>query len=153
MQTNSETSLSATECADLRRVAGMMIPASEAFNIPGADDPIIFADIVASLGRDFGHVRSALAALQPLGGRTFADLDDVQGQAAVMALLDRNERAATMLGQAILQCYYRDDRVLTALGHEARSPFPKGHVLDQGDWSLLDVVHSRPRMWRDDRGA
>ena len=36
----------------LRRVAGIMIPASEAFGVPGADDALIFADVVRSLGRD-----------------------------------------------------------------------------------------------------
>jgi hypothetical protein len=53
------------------------------------------------------------------------------------------------LGRAVLQCYYRDDRVLRALGVEPRPPYPRGRVLEQGDWSLLDAVRSRPRMWRD----
>ncbi len=49
--------------------------------------------------------------------------------------------------------YYRDDRVLLALGLEARAPFPKGYTLEQGDWSLLDAVRHRPPLWRDDRPA
>jgi hypothetical protein len=36
-----------------------------------------------------------------------------------------------------------------SLGLEARPPFPKGHTLEQGDWSLLDPVRSRPKLWRD----
>ena len=36
-----------------------------------------------------------------------------------------------------------------SLGLEPRAPFPKGHVLEQGDWSLLEAVRGRPRMWRD----
>jgi hypothetical protein len=51
----------------------------------------------------------------------------------------------------IVGAYYRADRVLLALGHEARAPFPKGYVLEQGDWSLLDVVRGRKPFWRDDR--
>lgn len=57
------------------------------------------------------------------------------------------------LGRVILGAYYRDDRVLLALGLEARAPFPKGYVLEQGDWSLLDTVRRRPAFWRDDRAA
>jgi hypothetical protein len=53
------------------------------------------------------------------------------------------------LSRAVLQCYYRDDRVIRSLGMEPRPPFPKGHVLEQGDWSLLDPVRTRPKMWRD----
>ena len=49
----------------------------------------------------------------------------------------------------MLQCYYRDDRVMRALGLDPRPPYPKGRVLEQGDWSLLDAVRGRPRMWRD----
>jgi hypothetical protein len=48
----------------------------------------------------------------------------------------------------VLQCYYRDDRVMRALGQEPRSPFPKGHVVEQGDWSLLDPVKNRAPFWR-----
>jgi hypothetical protein len=49
----------------------------------------------------------------------------------------------------ILQCYYRDDRVMRSLELEPRPPFPKGHTLEQGDWSLLDAVRGRAKMWRD----
>jgi len=35
-----------------------------------------------------------------------------------------------------------------ALGLEARPPFPKGYVLEQGDWSLLDAVRKRAPFWR-----
>jgi hypothetical protein len=51
-----------------------------------------------------------------------------------------------------IDCYYRDDRVVRSLGLEPRAPYPKGHVLEQGDWSLLDAVRGRPRMWRDVEG-
>jgi hypothetical protein len=41
------------------------------------------------------------------------------------------------LTRVVLQCYYRDDRVVRSLGLEPRPPHPKGHVLEDGDWSLL----------------
>ncbi len=59
--------------------------------------------------------------------------------------------AAAALSRTVLQCYYRDDRMLLSLGHEPSPPFPRGNVLPQGDWSLLDVVRGRPQFWRDDR--
>ena len=52
------------------------------------------------------------------------------------------------LVRVVLLCYYRDDRVMRSLGQEPRAPFPKGHVVEQGDWSLLDPVRKRPRMYR-----
>jgi hypothetical protein len=66
-----------------------------------------------------------------------------------MTLLSREGPEMIALGRAVLQCYYRDDRVFHALGIEQRAPYPKGRVLEQGDWSLLDAVRGRPRLWRD----
>jgi hypothetical protein len=56
--------------------------------------------------------------------------------------------AAATLIRVVLQCYYRDDRVLRSLNLELRPPFPKGYALEQGDWSLLDPVKARPPTWR-----
>ena len=52
------------------------------------------------------------------------------------------------LVRVVLLCYYRDDRVMRSLGQEVRPPFPMGHVVEQGDWSLLDPVRARPPMYR-----
>jgi hypothetical protein len=52
------------------------------------------------------------------------------------------------LSRVVLLCYYRDDRVMRSLGQEPRPPFPKGHVVEQGDWSLLDPVKRRAPFYR-----
>ena len=38
---------------------------------------------------------------------------------------------------------------MESLGMEARPPFPKGYEVEQGDWSLLDPVRARPKMYRE----
>jgi len=141
--------LSPAESRDLRCIAGMMIPASTEFGVPGADDAIIFADIVQSLGRDLGDVREALRGLAALADGAFADLDVARRAAVAAAFRARGGAEVATLSRVILQCYYRDDRVVLSLGLEPRAPFPKGHTLEQGDWSLLDPVRARPKMWRD----
>lgn len=148
-----ETALTPSEARDLRRLAGFMVPASVEYGVPGADDEAIFADIVQSLGRDRDDVCTALAMLREIAGGDFAGLDDPQAETAAMILLGHAGPVITALGRAVLQCYYRDDRVFRALGIEARPPYPQGRVLEQGDWSLLDAVRGRPRMWRDVDGA
>ena len=112
--------------------------------MPGADDGAIFADIVRSLGRDQSAVRKALAMLREMAGGDFAAIDEVEAEATAMALLRREGSEITALGRAVLQCYYRDERVIRSLGLEPRPPFPKGHTVEQGDWSLLDAVRNRP---------
>lgn len=144
-----QTELTQAELRDLRRLAGFMIPASADYRVPGADDESIFADIVRSLGRDREAVRQALAMLREIAGGDFSSLDALTAESKAMALLGRKGAPIAALGRCVLQCYYRDDRVLVALGLEPRPPFPKGHTLEQGDWALLDAVRGRPRMWRD----
>jgi hypothetical protein len=139
--------LSAAEARDLRRLAGFMIPADAQYGVPGADDPAIQADLCRTLGRDTAEVQAALAALDA----GFCDLEDTAAEAAAMRLLARPVPAMLVLGRVVLAAYYRDDRVMLSLGREPRPPFPKGHMLEQGDWSLLEAVKGRPQLWRDDR--
>jgi hypothetical protein len=143
----------AAELQELRRLAGFMVPADAEFGVPGADDESIFADIVRSLGRDASAVCMALAMLREIAGGEFHSLDAETAQVSAMNLLGRSDPVVLALGRAVLQCYYRDDRVLRALDLDLEPPFPKGRTLEQGDWSLLDAVRGKRQMWRDDRGT
>jgi hypothetical protein len=145
---SADPPLTPAQSDDLRIIAGMIVPASTEFDVPGADDPAIQADIAATLGRHAGLVREALDQLARLAGQPLAGLDPARRQAAAMALRAQGGPAVATLARVVLQCYYRDDRVLHSLGLEPRSPHPKGHVLEDGDWSLLDPVRARPPMWR-----
>ncbi|MFI4999898.1 MAG: hypothetical protein ACHQK9_08475 [Reyranellales bacterium] len=131
------------ETRDLRAFAGTMIPASARYGVPGADDELIFADILRSLGRDRDDVVAALkrlaglAAQRPERRLEIANAFRAEGGPALAAI-----------ARVILLCYYRDDRVMLALGQEPRPPFPKGHTVEQGDWSLLDPVKARKPFYR-----
>jgi hypothetical protein len=145
---SSDSILTPAQRDDLRAIAAVMIPAGGEFDVPGADDHAIQADIVATLGRDAGPVREALDELARLAGQPLANLDPARREAAAAELRAKGGAAAATLARVVLQCYYRDDRVVRSLGLEPRPPYPKGHVLEDGDWSLLDPVRARPPMWR-----
>jgi len=145
--------LSADEVRDLREIAGTMIPEDAGLGMPGADDPGILADIVRSVGRDLPHVRDAVAAIASRSRGAFATMSRDEREALIDDYQANGGTPAATLGRVILAAYYRDDRVLIAIGHEARAPFPKGYVVEQGDWSLLDPVRNRTPFWRDDRTA
>lgn len=144
----AETTLTAAQRDDLRIIAGVMIPASTEYGVPGADDAIIQADIVATLGRDTGMVRQALDQFARLAGMPLADLDAARREMVAAEFRASGGAAVATLARVVLQGYYRDDRVVRSLGLELRPPFPKGYALEQGDWSLLDPVKARPPMWR-----
>jgi hypothetical protein len=151
MLNDAQTGLSAAEIRDLGDIAGTMIPESRDLGVPGADDPAILADIVRSVGRDLPLVREALAAIAAKSAGAFAGLDRDRREVLINDYYAGAAAAAAALGRVIVGAYYRDDRVLLALGLEARAPFPKGYVLEQGEWSLLDAVRKRAPFWRDDR--
>ena len=153
MNSTTDSGLSAAERRDLAAIAGTMVPADAALGMPGADDPAILADIEKSIGRDLPSIREAMAAIARQAGGAFPGLDRDRREALIDGWYKSGGAATTMLGRLVLGAYYRDDRVLTALGLEARAPFPKGYTLEQGDWSLLDAVRHRPKLWRDDRAA
>lgn len=140
--------LTAAQCADLRTVAAMIVPESSEYKVPGADDPTIQADMLATLGRDTLLVAQALDRLADLAGKPLAELDEARRDAVAQEFRARGGAAAATLVRVVLQCYYRDDRVLRSLGLELRAPFPKGHVLPDGDWSLLDPVKARGGVLR-----
>jgi hypothetical protein len=136
--------LTRAQINDLRTVAAMIVPASEEYNVPGADDPAIQADMIATLGRDTILVRAALDHLARLAGQPLAELDAAKRDAVAKEFRANGGAPAATLVRVVLQCYYRDDRVLRSLNIELRAPFPKGYVLADGDWGLLDPVKARP---------
>ncbi len=143
-----QDTLTAAECEDLRCLAGLIIPTSAKYDVPGADDDRIVSDIVGSIALDLDHVRSALGTLRALAGGSFAALDATRRAEVAAKLRADGGTPVRVLTRIILLCYYRDDRVMLSLGLEVRPPFPKGHVVEQGDWSLLDPVRARKPIWR-----
>lgn len=138
------------ERAIFRRLLGIMIPSDPEMALPCADDPLILEDCITSLGRDAPAIRIIISEL----GRTgFLDLPDDQAEKRAMAMLGENRAEVQVLSRVVAAAYYRDDRVMLAYGREPRPPFPKGHTLVQGDWTLLDVVKQRNPFWRDDHEA
>jgi len=148
MTENSPT-LTETERASLRLIAGMMIPATA--DLPGADDAAISADIADSLGRDAAQVRDTLRWLDTVCEGQFATAGANAREAAVARLRTEGGPRLEVLHRVIPQCYHRDDRVMRAFGMEPRPPFPIGFEVEQGDWSLLDPVRARPKLYRSVR--
>src|SRR6202171_3302734 len=145
---SAENALTPAQRDDLRIVAGMIIPAITDYAVQVADDAAIQTDILATLGRDADMVREALDHLARLASRPLAELDNARREAVAKEFRATGGNPAATLVRVVLQCYYRDDRVLRSLGLELRAPFPKGTQLAQGDWSLLDPVKARPPTLR-----
>lgn len=146
--------------------AAALIPASEEYNVPSAGDAAIAREVLAAAKRAPPAVAAAVKTLDEWAmaehGVGFAELNDAararllrQSKAPGSAGgLNREFDPSARAGQRALvsivaQCYYRDDRVLRSLGMEPRPPFPKGFEVEQGDWSLLEPVKRRGKLYRE----
>lgn len=134
--------------ACLSAIAGHMIPASAEHGMPGADDPLIVADMVASLQRDRRALVRRLRRVDEAAGGCFVSLDTAARAALLVRLRAADPAGFAVVEAVVVRAYYRDPRVLAAIGMEPRPPFPKGYALPETDWSLLDPVRRRGSIWR-----
>lgn len=130
----------------LKALVGRLIPASAEYNAPGADDDIIFNAIAADLAANAAALADLLGDLARDGRAAVAGrpLDQLLGYVG-----SAHPEAFGLIAVAVIQAYYRDDRVMRSLDLEPRPPFPKGHQIAEGDLSLLDPVRARGPIWRE----
>ena len=148
----TDSIFSNTERKCLSAIAAAMIPANSEQGLPGADDDQIFPRILDRASKIAGAVRACLNAVESASlSRNSAGFVALDMNERVELLQGLHQKSPMLLGPLvgmISASYYEDDRVLESLGHEPRAPFPEGHQLEAGDWSLLDPVRSRQPFYR-----
>ncbi len=124
-----------------------MIPQSETHNLPSAGEELIFNDILEEVRRNFSLVAKELCFLNETAERMFGIsykmLEDDHRHRVSMEFLGSIKQSA--IARIVLQCYYRDDRVMRSLGMEPRLPFPLGYAIENHVWSLLQSVKKKKK--------
>jgi len=133
----------------LKILAGLMIPASREYQVPGADDELIFSDILRTVIPQQQVASLVIDQLNDLADGDFAGGSSVVVQQAAERFRVSGSPLVAFVHALVAQCYYRDDRVMRSLGMAPRPPFPQGFEVDEGDWSLLDPVRARSPMYRN----
>jgi hypothetical protein len=106
--------------------------------MPGAADVGFF---------DYIHEKNLVSWIKE-GLWELPSLKDFEQDSLINALRRKNFRFFDRLTNAVMKCYYQNDRVLKAIGMEARPPFPQGYPLEEGDMALLIPVYERGRIYR-----
>ncbi len=154
----SDSPVSAAQRATLNAVLNMIVPASDDGRMPNAADVGVLDHIrdaaAGDLSRDLiGTLREELDRLdeQARGqfGSAFASLAQRDRQTLIDRIRSNDPRFMQGLAMVTVTCYYQDDRVLKALGMEARAPYPEGYEVVSGDLSLLEPVVQRGKRYRD----
>ena len=148
----TDSPLTDTQRRSLDIVLDMIVPASADGSKPSAAQVDVLgyirtfeADSLGTLGTELDQLD---AVAKERHGSAFADLAAETRHALVAALRAAQPRFLRTLALQTVTCYYQDDRVLAALGMEARPPFPKGYSVPPGDLSLLEPVRQRGRRYR-----
>lgn len=133
----------------LRAIVGHIIPASADLGVPGADDDLIFADILRSARRDDAALRQAIATVEAAAAGGFLELTRQEQLQLLARFREAHPDLARVCEVVTARCYYRDDRVMRSIGMSVRPPFPLGFEVEQGDWDLLAPVRQRGKIYRD----
>lgn len=148
----SDRAFSAADRELLGRVARLIIGPDPENQLPAADDESILTDMLERALNFERQVRGGLASLNSLAAEHHQLSADALSDETLADMLDNQPELRSFLRsmmQIVAQAYYQDARVLTSLGMEARPPFPQGHHVEEGDWSLLDPVRKRAPFYRD----
>jgi hypothetical protein len=149
-ETGEGADLSAAQERTLAALLNLMIPPSGDGRLPGAADVGFLAYLVRE--NLVGWLRDGLLGidqqLQDARRGEFSTLNGPEQAALFEAWRRRHARFFAELSTHVLQCYYQNDRVLKAIGLEARPPFPLGYVVQEGDLTLLEPVLERGKLYR-----
>jgi len=148
-----EIMLSPEQRQALNTVIDMIIPSSPDGAKPAASHYDIWGYVCEAAGNDAAQIQTDLDLLLEHATEyldtAFARLTETQQIELVKSLRSSNDDFLSTLARQTVCCYYQQDEVLEAIGMEARAPFPKGYVVEQGDLSLLEPVRARGKIYRD----
>ncbi len=152
----SGSAFSPDEARVLSAVLDEIVPPRADGALPGAGALGLIARIETAV-RESPDLRPAisqgLAALEERARcRGAASFPELARDARLEVLNELASSAPAFLPALIFQTYvgyYEHPRVMEALGLEARPPHPKGYAMDPGDFSLLDPVRERRKMYRE----
>lgn len=142
----------AAQLASLNVLMELLIPASADGRMPSAVSLALFADITSLPVKDRALLDAGLSMLDERSrsqyGAAFAKLTDPDASKLVDAFRSEKSLFVQTFTLHTVARYLQHDQVMPLIGLEARPPWPKGHTVTQGDWSLIDVVRKRPKIYR-----
>lgn len=131
-------------------VAGAIVPACSEQGMLAANDLHILQDILNTADFDAinGFCEYVETVAQQTLGCAFVALNEEQKYQLAQHLAHSNAPEVRGFVSLVVQCYYRDPRVLAALELAARPAYPKGYEVVAGDWTLLEAVKRRRAFFR-----
>jgi Gluconate 2-dehydrogenase subunit 3 len=152
-RSTKKVSFSDTQMSTLNVLIELMVPASRDGRMPSAKSLQLYEDVSDLPTKDHALFESGLVEIEARALRQhrkpFAQLQTEDARAMVEAL--RREAAPFIQSFMVHTAgrYFAHDEVVLLMGLELRPAWPKGHIVTQGDWSLIDVVKQRAKIYRE----
>lgn len=143
---STDQTFSASERNVIAAIAAATIGPEPTRNLPGADDPEIFPALLNQAEHFASRIKQGIAVLDSTRKSAPSFDDDLLGRIDTDPRLRSFSRIMSIV---IMQAYYQHPSVLRALGLASRPPFPQGHEVESGDWSLLEPVQQRGSIYRE----
>lgn len=137
------------ECI-LDAVLVFLIPSNSQKNLPSGRDIFNKNDFLKNTPEWFKEAVSKVNTLAQEGfNKNFSDLTENEQQ----VLLTNNQRKLTAflnnLMVPLITQYYTAGAALKGIGYGDRAPFPDGHEILEGDFTLLEDVYSRGQIYKN----
>ena len=149
----SDNFLTELQSRSLRVLLDLIIPADADRGMPSAAELDLVGYVTEFASDQIPGIKTELESLDQAAqrekGALFGELDKDDQQTLCDHLREIDPRFAIAIAVQTLNCYYQDDRVVTALGWKAGAPFPEGNEVPQADLSLLDPVRERGHIYRE----
>ena len=144
--------LSENENRTLMALLELIIPADIDRGMPSAADLDFVRYLEEFASKEIPAIKNELETLNNTAkeetGNPFFKLGNEEQCEFCNQQRETNRRFVRAILVQTLNCYYQDDKVLTALGRKSGAPFPEGNEVLQGDLSLLDPVRKRGNIYR-----
>lgn len=144
--------LNDTQRAALDVLMDLLIPASPDGRMPAARTLRLYDNFATMRAVDRTLFEQGLADLDAramqVHGAAFAHLAPAQAKALVDALRAEGTLFVQSFTAQTVGRYVAHPLVMPLIGLEPRPLWPKGNTVAEGDWSLLDVVKRREKIYR-----
>ena len=150
----TEDLLSPEQNSTLQALLELVIPKSKDGKLPGANE-IGFHEFIIDFNLNY-YLHDLKEGLNSINKSSikenncdFSELSCDLKENLIKELRLNKNYFLEYFGKLVMVCYYQNDKVLEALGLEARPPFPEGYHVDEMDFGLLETVKKRGKRWRD----
>ena len=135
----------------LMALLNLIIPPSEDGKMPGAADVGFLTylhkeDLFPCANEELLFINNVSHEVY---NQDFSALSESKQKQLIDKLRNKLSKFLSWLTSQVIHCYYQDDEVLRAIGLAARTPFPEGHFLEEGDLALLEPVYQRGKFYKD----